>query len=334
MVAAPPTGPYPDLVSVQFGQFPAPQHTLAHLSDPHLLADSLQYGRIDTQAGLRRALDRLSRLDPVPEALVFTGDLADRAEPAAYAALRGMVEPLAAELGAQVVWTMGNHDERAAYAEGLYDVRDDGPAGTQDRVHDADGLRIVALDTSVPGWHHGALEPAQLAWLADVLSTPAPHGTVLAMHHPPIPVPTMRVAAVIELHEMHRLAEVVTGTDVRVVLGGHYHHSSWSTFAGVPVSVASATCYTSDPAPLARLVSGVDGGQSFTLVHTYADQVVGTIVPVAEAEEVSGYGLEALALLEAVSAQERFEQIARKDSAFNSASDSSGDSPPGGPLLA
>ena len=61
-----------------------------------------------------------------------------------------------------------------------------------------DGLRIIALDTSVPGYHHGELTDAQLAWLADVLATPAPHGTLLALT-PPLPVPMMRAAEIIEL---------------------------------------------------------------------------------------------------------------------------------------
>ncbi len=82
---------------------------------------------------------------------MFTGDLADKAEPAAYARLRELVEPFAASIGAQVVWVMGNHDERAPYAKGLFDrelTGDDIPA--QDAVHDVGGLRIVSLDTSVP----------------------------------------------------------------------------------------------------------------------------------------------------------------------------------------
>src|SRR6478735_8666236 len=98
-------------------------------------------------------------------------------------------------MGAEVVWVMGNHDERTAYARGLFGLDSDEP---QDRVHDVDGLRIVSLDTSVPGYHHGELTDAQLAWLADVLSTPARHGTLLALHHPPIPIPMMPAAEVIE----------------------------------------------------------------------------------------------------------------------------------------
>ena len=225
-----------------------------------------------------------------------------------------LVEPVAAGIGAQVVWTMGNHDERAPYARSLFGSDDDGP---QDRAHDVGGLRVLALDTSVPGYHHGDLTDDQLGWLADHLATPAPHGTLLAMHHPPIPVPMLRAAEIIELLDQHRLAEVIEGTDVRGILGGHFHYTSWSTFAGVPVSVASASCYTSDPAPLDRLISGVDGHQALTMLHLYDDRVVHTVVPLPEAPEASGFPLDVLAQLEALSADERREIISRKDSEFN-----------------
>jgi len=301
---------------VQFGQYPAPRHVVAHVSDPHLLADRLQYGAIDTEAGLARSLDRLARLDPPPRALVFTGDLADKAEPLAYAHLREIVEPVAERIGAEVVWVMGNHDERAPYAAELFGERaDDGT--TQDRVHDVDGLRIISLDTSVPGYHHGELTDAQLVWLADVLATPAPHGTLLALHHPPIPVPTVPAAQIIELLDQHRLAEVLAGTDVRAIIGGHFHFSSYSTFAGIPVSVAAATCYTMDPAPRARFVSGVDGHQAVTMMHLYDDRVVHTIVPLAEAPEVTGFPADVAAQVEALTPEQRLDLVSRKDSPLN-----------------
>ena len=300
---------------MQYGQHPAPLVSIAHLSDPHLLGGGLrQYGVVDPEAGLRLALERLSRLERTPDALVFTGDLADRGEPEAYRRLRQVVEPAAEALGAQVVWVMGNHDERAPYARELFDSDDD---GLQDRVHDVRGLRVIALDTSVPGYHHGELDDIQLEWLAEQLATPAELGTLLAMHHPPIPVPMMEAAAVIELHDQERLAAVVAGTDVRQVLGGHFHYSSYSTFAGVPVSVASASCYTSDPAPLERFISGVDGHQAFTMVHLYADRVVNTVVPLADVPEVTGYPSDVRAQVEVLTPEQRHDMFARKDSDFN-----------------
>ena len=296
----------------QYGQHPDPGHTIAHLSDPHLLAGrALQYGQVDTEARLVSALERIARLDPAPEALVFTGDLADKAEPKAYLRLRELVEAAAEAMGAQVVWVMGNHDERAAYSRHLFDVESDAP---QDRVYDVSGLRIVSLDSTVPGWHHGELRGSQLAWLADLLATAAPHGTLLALHHPPIPVPMMRIAEIIELRDQQPLADVIAGSDVRAILGGHFHFASHSTFAGVPVSVAAATCYTSELAPDNRLLSGVDGHQTFTMVHVYADRVVHSVVPIHDALEVSGYGMDMAAPFAALSAEERFEMVSRKDS--------------------
>lgn len=296
------------------GQYPDPTHVVAHLSDPHLLTDRLQYDAVDTVARLESALERLGRVPTPPQALVFTGDLADRGEPAAYRRLREVVEPAAAAFGAEVVWVMGNHDERAAYSRELFGAESEAP---QDRVHDVAGLRIVALDTTVPGWHHGELSDGQLDWLAGVLADPAPHGTLLALHHAPIPVPMLRLAELIELHDQSRLGEVVRGSDVRGILGGHFHFTSWSSFAGVPVSVASATCYTSELAPDQRLLSGVDAHQSFTMLHLYDDRVVHSVVPATDAVEVSGYGLEMLEPFRSLTPEQRFDMVSRKDSPLN-----------------
>ena len=64
-------------------------------------------------------------------------------------------------------------------------------------------------------------------------------------------------------------------------------------------------------------MSGVDGHQAITVLHVYDDRVVHTIVPLAEAPEVSGFPADVVAQLEALSADERREILSRKDSAFN-----------------
>lgn len=298
------------------GQYPHPSHTIAHISDTHLLAGGkLQYGVVDTVQHLQMALDRLSRIDPVPQAIVLTGDLADRGEPEAYAQLRSMIEPAAAAMDAQVVWCMGNHDDRTAYARSLFGA--DPTADVMDRVYDVDGLRIVALDTSVPNYHHGEITDEQYAWLASVLAEPAPLGTVLAMHHPPIAIPMLPAAAIIELDNQERLAAALAGTDVRMILGGHFHYSSYGTFAGIPVSVASATCYISDVAPDQRFISAVDTDQSVNVLHVYDDTIVTSVVPTHDSAEISGFGSDVVPIVEAMSFEERRETFSRKDSEFN-----------------
>ena len=292
-------------------------HVIAHISDTHLLGGARKlFSRVDVAQNLTRVLDRLRSGDQQIDALVFTGDLADIAEVDAYRWLRGQVEPAAAELGAELVWVMGNHDERAAYSRELFDAESDDP---QDRVHDVGGLRIISLDTSVPGYHHGAITDAQLEWLTAELGAPAKHGTVLAMHHPPLEAHNPFVQ-LIGLDERDRLAAVISGTDVRTILAGHLHYSTFGQFAGVPVGVASATCYTVDMgADRAFLLSAVDGAQSINLVHLYESDIVHSIVPVELYEQIAGYPAILRTMAEAMSDDEVREMVSNKNSEFNTA---------------
>jgi 3',5'-cyclic AMP phosphodiesterase CpdA len=301
---------------MRLGQYPPAGHVLAHISDTHLLGEGRAlYGKVPVEQRLASLLARLEACPIVPDALVFTGDLTDLGEADAYRRLRAVVDPVATRLGAEVVWVMGNHDERAAYAALLFDEGEtDAP---QDRVHDVRGLRVISLDTTVPGYHHGEITSSQLEWLTRVLSTPARHGSILAMHHPPVPTP-LEVMAVLELHDQPALAEVLRGSDVRLILGGHLHYSTHSLFAGIPVSVAAATCYTLDlGANAERILSGVDGAQSFDFVHVYDEQVVTSTVPAPAFTEVTGFSSSYRPMIEAMTSNERREQLSNKTSPLN-----------------
>lgn len=261
-------------------EHPRPRHFLLHFSDAHLLGgtDPL-HGVVDSDARLRELFDEVRASGARPEAVVFTGDLADRGEAEAYAKIRSIVEPACEAMGAKIIWAMGNHDNRANFRTGLLDQpADDAPV---DRVDFINGLRIITLDTSVPGFHHGELSAAQLEWLAEELSTPAPDGTILALHHPPVPS-VLDLAVLVELRGQAALAGVLRNSDVRAVLGGHLHYSTTATFAGIPVSVASATCYTQDLNVPMGGTRGRDSGQSFNLVHVYEHTIVHSVVQLGD----------------------------------------------------
>jgi 3',5'-cyclic AMP phosphodiesterase CpdA len=71
----------------------------------------------------------------------------------------------------------------------------------------------------------------------------------------------------IELDDQAALAEVVSGSDVRGVLAGHLHYSTFSTFAGVPVSVSAASCYNIDlVADSSKILSAKANSLSASLV--------------------------------------------------------------------
>ncbi|MEQ6896745.1 phosphodiesterase [Microbacterium sp. KR10-403] len=299
-----------DAAPVRFGSHEPAQRVIVHVSDTHLLAGNRPLGgAYDTAGNLGRTLAAIENLAVRPDAVVFTGDLTDLGEPGAYAALKAAVEPVAERLGAQLVWVAGNHDERPELHRDLL-----GQPPTQEpvtAVHDLRGLRLVALDSSVPGWHHGDLDDAQLAWLREVLAEPAPLGTILALHHPPLPS-HLPLFDILELRHQDALAEVIRGTDVRGILAGHLHYSTHGMFAGVEVSVAAATCYTMNLARPAARVNGMDAGQSFHLVHVYDDTITHAVVPVVDAPTGDFFDEEWVARMAALSPEERLEAFSRK----------------------
>jgi len=296
--------------SVQFGQYPPARRTILHVSDTHLLAGNRPLGgRYDTAANLARTLEAVERIAVRPDAIVFTGDLTDLGEPEAYAALKDAVEPVAERLGAPLIWVAGNHDQRTALRRDLL-----GLAPSEDPVTgvwDLGGLRLIALDTSVPGWHHGDLDDGQLEWLREQLATPAPLGTLLAMHHPPIPS-HLPLFDILELRDQPRLADIVRGADVRGILAGHLHYSTSGTFAGIPVSVAAATCYTMNLARPALEVNGMDAGQSFHLVHVYDETITHAVVPVVDAPTSDYFSAEWVERMSLLTPEQRLEAFSRK----------------------
>lgn len=75
---------------------------------------------------------------------------------------------------------------------------------------------------------------------------------------------------------------MLKGTDVRSIIAGHLHYSTSATFAGIPVSVASASCYTQDLAAPVGSTRARDGAQAYNLVHVYDHTVMHTVVPVGD----------------------------------------------------
>jgi 3',5'-cyclic AMP phosphodiesterase CpdA len=296
--------------ALRLGRYPAARWVIAHVSDTHLLDGGARLGGVaDTVGSLERTAAQLIRLGDRLDAIVVTGDVTDLGETDAYRRVREVLEPLATASGAELFWVMGNHDERAAFRTELLDEPpNDEPVHG---VADVGGLRIVALDTSVPGYHHGALDATSLAWLERVLAEPAAAGTILAMHHAPIATP-LSLMDVLELQGQDELAEVLRGTDVRLILGGHLHYATNGMFAGIPVSVAGATAYTMDLSARPGELLGIDGGRSFTLVHVFDDSVVTSVVPVGPFPTVTSFGEEFLTELASLSPAERLERFSRK----------------------
>ena len=256
---------------------PSPTATLVQLTDLHIVADGEELpGGVDTAAVLADALRAVEDAAIRPAALVLTGDLTEHGRPAQYRRLRSIVEPVAARLGAPLVYAAGNHDDRAALRAHLLDVPpSDEPLDHTVRVGD---LRIVVLDSTIPGHGHGELRPEQLDRLRAALSEPAPAGTVLALHHPPLPS-AAPLAASIPLLRRDDLAAVIAGTDVRLVLAGHTHVVSAGTLGGVPVWTGGPLATVLDPFAPGAALRGL-ATPSVSRIDLFPGDLITTSVPI------------------------------------------------------
>lgn len=214
---------------------------VAQLSDLHIkAAGRLSYRVVDTAGMLRDCVAHLLALPQRPDVVVFTGDLTDFGRPEEYAVLRELIAPLAMP----VYLVPGNHDERealcAAFPEHGY-LRQ--MPGFVQYAIDEHPLRIVALDTLVPGEGRGELCDARLAWLDARLAEAPGRPTLVLMHHPPFTT-----------HIGHMDEQGLTGADalaavvrrhpqVERVLCGHLHRPIETRFAGTIASTAPSAAH-------------------------------------------------------------------------------------------
>lgn len=214
---------------------------LAQLSDPHLGAG---WGAGDPAAKLAAAVAAVRALPAPPDAVLVTGDLADTAADAEYEQVRALLAPLEAPLHVLA----GNHDDRRALHR-HFGV----PGGDGEPVRyavDLGPLRLVVLDTTIPGADPGALDAAQLAWLDAELAAAPDQPALLAMHHPPIVTGVaMWDEFALAAADRRALAEVVARhPQVRRVTAGHLHRATTGALAGRPVTVAPSTYVQLPPA--------------------------------------------------------------------------------------
>ena len=158
---------------------------LCQISDPHIVPyGTLAYGRIDTPRFLERCVAKVLALPRLPDAVVATGDLTDHATAEEYGVLREVLAPLVARM--PVYLAVGNHDDRdrlrAAFPEFGYLAGEDG--FVQYAIDDYP-VRLVVLDTLIPGAPGGELCPARLQWLDRTLAQ-SDRPTIVAQHHPPL----------------------------------------------------------------------------------------------------------------------------------------------------
>lgn len=251
---------------------------IVQFSDAHLVKDGAPaYGRIDTCAGLRRAVEHMVRLDAAVggiDAFVVSGDLTDHGEREAYALFREITAPL----NAPIYVLPGNHDlrepMRAAFADGGYMPSH----GQLDYAIDVGQATMIALDTLCEGQPWGTLSAAQCAWLDDVLATRPDRAALLFLHHPPFATGIGHMDA-IGLRDADALAEVAKRrSNLRLIGCGHVHRAATACWSGVTTMICPAPSH----AVSLDFRAGAPGCFSLepggVLVHRFNHDVAGSLV--------------------------------------------------------
>ncbi len=220
--------------------------TFVHLSDLHLAPPGQLLAGVDSMRQMRAVLDRIKQLDAAPAFIVVSGDLVDDGSAESYAVVNEVLQELGAR-ATPVLLALGNHDDRAAFRRV---VLGEGRSDPQSPYHYSqliDGLRVIVLDSTIPGDVGGALGATQLAWLEAQLAEPVPWGNLIVLHHPcrlvapphHYPAFIVREAAALEEIVAHH-QDVVVG-----VLAGHSHQANSAPFGG--------TLHVTAPAVLCQL---------------------------------------------------------------------------------
>jgi 3',5'-cyclic-AMP phosphodiesterase len=213
---------------------------IAQISDLHFLPKgTLAFGRVDVAGCLERALDHLNALEPGADAVLITGDLTNDGDAAVWAELMGALR----RLKAPIYPLPGNHDDRELMRAAFAHLELLPAAGPLCFAVDLGPVRVIGLDSLIPGDPSGRLGPEQLAWLDDRLDAAPEKPTLVALHHPPFRTGIDHMDAMM-LGDADALAAVIgRHRQVERLLCGHVHRSVQCRFAGTLAQIAPGTAH-------------------------------------------------------------------------------------------
>ncbi|WP_313812815.1 metallophosphoesterase [Glutamicibacter sp.] len=242
---------------------------LVHLSDTHLSSGNrLLSPGIDPWSKLAQALCAAEEYSP--DAVVITGDIADRGDRIHRDAAR-LLREAQHRLGTPIITIPGNHDPVGSIGSQFNTTRISTGPRPANTVHEIKGLRIIGLDSGGFQQAQGELDQDQLLWLRRLLSGPAPRGTLLLLHHPPLES-FSPVLAGRGLRNIDELNAVITHRDVRAILCGHYHQLGASHLSSTPVFMAPSTAFNMNPLNPTQILDQQDAW--FSVIKVSTDSVV------------------------------------------------------------
>ncbi len=209
---------------------------IAQITDLHLGFDQGNPDEFNRQR-LDRALRMLIGMQPRPDLLLVTGDLAEEGDDEiSYLRLREAL----ADLPFPVHFAMGNHDSREPFSR----IFPETPTadGFVQYALDEGPLRILVLDTLEEGRHGGAFCETRASWLRARLAEAPERPTLIVLHHPPIETGLSWMTENPEAEWTLRLHAIVAAqSNVVAMIAGHLHRPVIAQWAGTTLAVCPST---------------------------------------------------------------------------------------------
>jgi 3',5'-cyclic-AMP phosphodiesterase len=214
---------------------------IAQVTDTHIAGDAPDAEQ--RASDLERTIADIKALDPAPDVVIHTGDIAHGGRCADYAraaSLLGMA-------GAPVWVAAGNRDnkENLHQAFSRWACRAASSRCLDYAIEDFP-VRLIAMDSVSPVSNKGDFGPERARQLTELIDAEHTKPIVVFMHHPPFMVPVgpdplnfVSAAAMASLQRtLERSGRVVA------VFCGHVHRSSWGRIGDITVMVAPCTATT------------------------------------------------------------------------------------------
>jgi Icc protein len=232
---------------------------VAQLTDMHLFADaSKTMFDCRTNQTFAAVIQQIDQLQPRPDLLLLTGDIAQDETAAAYAYARSLIAPLVIP----TYWLPGNHDQNSATI-----VQLNGDCIQPDKSFVQGGWRFVLLDSRIQGKPEGRISQAQLQWLERQLEDPRP--TLVAVHHHPLACGLADMDQMGLTNVDDFFAVIDRRPQVKLVIYGHIHQASSAQRGMVQYFGTPATCIQLKPQQAAIEVDDLPPG--FRLFWLYPD---------------------------------------------------------------
>ncbi len=237
-----------------------PYVKLIQITDTHLLAETgTVFGFVDTEKSFKKVIARLREDLPV-DAILVSGDLADRGERGAYEKLRDGLE----SLKTPAFCIPGNHDEpdimRSVFGDGCVRFVD---------FQAFDDWVIVFLSTQAPQRVDGYLSSDELMRLDEHLGKFADKHVLICLHHHPVPIRSSWMDAM-RLSNPEPLFEIMDRhTNVAAIIWGHIHQEFESERKGVRLLGSPSTCVQFKPG--AEQFDPTDLPPGYRWLHLLAD---------------------------------------------------------------